>query len=124
MPKLGAKKTTSKGMTTIRMEPEEKLFYQRRAQQHGMSLSDYLKHLQVKGLTAEQVEEMQAPISQLLERLSSAGGNEKSENMPETVLLSIFTIEEMLTSIVTARDVQALYEAQNKAKIKLGKMRS
>ena len=43
--------------------------------------------------------------------------------IPDELLLSVFTAENMLAAIVEAKDVQQLYEAQNKAKAKLKRLK-
>ena len=56
-------------------------------------------------------------------KLVHSGKLEGKVDIPDELLLSVFTAEYMLAAIVETKDVQKLYEAQDKAKAKIKRMK-
>ena len=124
MPRL---KGTGKGESeriNIRLDPETARFYRAKANEHGVSISEYLRQTRIQGGIAENVHE----IEQRLLRVIEAGGRQERVAsralLPDGVLLSIFTAESILSEIAEAQDVQRLYKAQDHAKAKLNRLKA
>jgi plasmid stability protein len=113
-------KGTGKGYTyrtQIRFDEETNAYYRAKANQHGVSLSEYLRQVLVSGVIAENVDEIDARLNATCDRFAEMFKNLNLSD--DRVKLSIYTIEEMLMQIVEARDPSALYAAQDRAKRRL-----
>lgn len=106
---------------TIRLPEDEDVFYRRKANEAGLSLNGYLTKLLVEGAVAEKVHEFAEMMDQKISALTSVGSGGAVQTLPESVRMSIYTSEYMLTAIVEARNVQELYAAQDKAKARIAK---
>lgn len=118
MPRL---KGTGKGQTerfNIRLDESAAHFYRTKANEHGVSISEYLRQTLVQGVIAENVHEIEQRLRRLIDSAHAT-----STSLPDEVLLSILMSEYMLTAIVQSRDTQQLYEAQDKAKAKLAQIK-
>lgn len=123
MPRL---KGTGKGPSerfNIRLDEDTARFYRTKANEHGISISEYLRQTLVQGVIAENVQDIENRLRNVLEEIRSGSQAAGRVDIPDEMLLSVFSAEFMLTAIVEARDIQALYNAQDKAKAKLKKMR-
>lgn len=117
-------KGTGKGLNkpiTIRLPPEEEAFYRRKANENGMSLSAYLSKMMVAGVAAESVQDVESRLKAVIASIPDFVQSGGVQSLPESVRLSIYTSEYMLTAIVEARSPQELYAAQDKAKAKIAK---
>lgn len=117
-------KGTGKGLNkpiTIRLPPEEEVFYRRKANEHGVSLSAYLSKMLVAGVAAENVQDVEARLRSVIASIPASLQGGGIQALPENVRLSIYTSEYMLTAIVEARNPQELYAAQDKAKARIAK---
>lgn len=119
MPKL---KQSSQGLTQIipvRMDRDTISYYRQRANEKGVSLSEFLRQNIVQGMIAESAadieQRLQAMSAELTEKASGVG----TLAIPESVLLSVYTCENILTKIIEARNIQELYDAQNRARDRL-----
>ncbi len=123
MPRL---KGTGKGPSArinIRLDEDVLAFYKRKANEHGVSTSEYLGRLLVQGVIAENVQEIEARLRGVMMEMQHVDGARSNMQLPDEVLLSVFAAENMLAAIVEAKDVQELYKAQDKAKAKLKKLK-
>lgn len=123
MPRL---KGTGKGPSerfNIRLDEDTARFYRTKANEHGISISEYLRQTLVQGVIAENVQDIENRLRNVLEEIRSGSQAAGRADIPDEMLLSVFSSEFMLAAIVEARDVQALYTAQDKAKAKLKKMK-
>lgn len=119
-------KGTSKGPTkpiTLRLDDDTETFYKRKANEHGISLAEYLRQTLVQGVIAENVQDIEQRLRRLLDEIRTGGQGGGKVEIPDELLLSVFTAENMLAAIVEAKDVQQLYEAQNRAKAKLKRLK-
>jgi hypothetical protein len=115
-------KGTGKGQserTNIRLDAETMGFYRTKANEHGVSISEFMRQTLVQGVIAENVQDIEQRLRGLLDEIRQKDSGGGGYAVPDELLLSIFTSEYMLAAIIEARDVQQLYEAQNKAKAKL-----
>lgn len=74
-------------------------------------------------MIAENVQDIEQRLRRLLDEIRTGGQGGGKVEIPDDLLLSVFTAENMLAAIVEAKDVQQLYEAQNKAKAKLKRLK-
>ncbi|MCW5323693.1 hypothetical protein D5039_21870 [Verminephrobacter aporrectodeae subsp. tuberculatae] len=119
-------KGTGKGPTerfNIRLDEDTAGFYRTKANEHGISISEFLRQTLVQGVIAENVRDIEQRLRRLLEEIRIGGPGGWKVEIPDDLLLSVFTAENMLTSIVEVRDVQTLYDAQDKAKEKLKRLK-
>ncbi len=117
---------TAKGETerfNIRLEKDTAYFYRKRAHEHGISVSEFLRHTLVQGVIAETVQEIELCLSRKVEEIRAAHQSSHACAIPENVLLAIYTSEALLAAIVESRNPQQLYEAQNRATLKLKRMK-
>ncbi len=119
-------KGTGKGPTerfNIRLDEDTARFYRTKANEHGISISEFLRQTLVQGVIAENVHEIEQRLRRLIDEIRASGQVGGNVAIPDEMLLSIFTSEAMLAAIVEARDVQKLYEAQDKAKARITRMK-
>ncbi|KVV25077.1 hypothetical protein WK78_03005 [Burkholderia cepacia] len=107
----------------IRVDWDTGAFYRRKANEHGISPSEYLRQLLVQGVITETVQEIETRLMSVLAKVSTGSGERGGVEIPDEVVLSILTSEEMLAAIVEARDPQELYRAQDRAREKMKRMR-
>jgi hypothetical protein len=110
-----------KGITeriNIRLDPEVAAFYRRKANEHGVSLSEYLRQTLVQGVITENIQDIEDRLLRVAEEIKIPNSHESAQ-LPDELLLSIFTTEALLTAIVESRDTQQLYDAQNNARRRL-----
>lgn len=116
---------TGKGATgrfNIRLDDDTAAFFRTKANEHGLSASEYLRQTLVKGVIAENVAEIEERLKGLIDEIrAKAAPSQTSAGaaIPGHVILSIYTCEELLKAIVEARDPSQLYEAQDRAKARL-----
>ena len=118
--------SNSKGPTrpiTIRLEHDVEQFYRRRANEHGISMAEYLRQTLVQGVISENVFEIEQRLRRLIAEIDAGGQTGGRVRIPDELLLSAFTSEHLLTAIVEARDIQKLYEAQDAAKTRLAELK-
>lgn len=123
MPRL---KGTGKGPAdrfNIRLDEATAGFYRTKANEHGISISEYLRQMLVQGVIAENVHEIELRLRRVVDEIRVNEQAGRQQQIPDDLLLSVFTSESMLASIVEARDVQKLYEAQDKAKARLKRLK-
>ena len=119
-------KRMGKGSTkpiTLRLDEDTENFYKRKANESGISLSTFLRQTLVQGVIAENVQDIEQRMRRLLDEVRAGGQGGGTVEIPDQLWLSVFTAEYLLAAIVEARDVQQLYEAQNKAKAKLMRLK-
>lgn len=119
-------KGTGKGTTerfNIRLDEDTARFYRTKANEHGISISEYLRQTLVQGVIAENVHEIEQRLRRVIDEIGAGAQGASQLVIPDEMLLSVFTSESMLTAIIEARDVQQLYEAQNTAKAKLARLK-
>jgi hypothetical protein len=106
----------------IRLDKDTAAFYRRRAKEAGITVSDLLRKTLHEGVVAENVQDVEDRIKALIASIPTSvtsGG----DGVTEEIALSIITSEALLSAIVEAQDPQALYRAQNAARVKLRKVR-
>lgn len=117
---------SSKGPTrpiTIRLEHDVEQFYRRKANEHGVSMAEYLRQTLVQGVIAENVFDIEQRMRRLLDEIHAGGQTGDRAGIPDELLLSVFMSEYLLTAIIEARDIQKLYEAQDAAKARLAELK-
>lgn len=107
----------------VRLDPDTLAFYKARANEHGVSLSEYLRQLLTQGVTTETVNIIEARLNhagdEIVAKVSRA---QAAHNMPILLQRALLETHAMLTKIVEAQDIQALYDAQQIAKAKLTRL--
>lgn len=111
-------------IVTMRLDKDTALYYRRRAQERGMSLSDFLRNMIVQGMIAENALDIEQRMRAMIGEMQLQASNGSRADLPDSVLLSLFTSEALLTAIVEARNVQDLYAAQDRARAKLQRLKA
>jgi hypothetical protein len=106
-------KAQGKGETerfNIRLDRDTGAFYRRKANQAGVSTSEFMRRTLHEGVIAENIqdaeERMQALIATIPAHINAAGAG-----LSDDLVLSILTTEALLTAIVKAQSIQAFYDA-------------
>ncbi|WP_338927638.1 hypothetical protein IHE33_15380 (plasmid) [Mycetohabitans endofungorum] len=119
-------KGSGKGPTTrfnIRLDEHTGAYYRSKANEHGVSVSEYLRQMLVQGVIAENVSEIEQRLQQTVAQINAASMGGMGCTSDDEMLLSVFTCEALLTAIVEARDPQELYSAQDAARAKLKRVK-
>jgi plasmid stability protein len=122
LPKIKGNGKGSSGRINIRLEQDVLAYYRTKANEHGVSISEYLRRLLTQGVIAETVYEIEERLKHVVAEINEHKDT-SSTSLHDDVLFSIFTSEALLSAIVEARDTQKLYEAQDKAKARLNKLK-
>ena len=120
-------KGSGKGETerfNIRLDPEAARYYRNKANEHGISISEYLRQTLVQGVIAENVNEIEARLGQLIAENTHRQPLAGRMAIPDELLLSVFTTESILSESAEAQDVQRLYRAHDIAKAKLNRLKT
>lgn len=121
MPKLTKTAIETGEVVSIRLDRETALYYRRRANEKGISLSEFLRNSIVQGMVAECVLDVEQRMKSVLVEMNEISQSTQQPAIPESLILSIYTCENLLSKIVGGTNIQELYEAQDKAKERLKK---
>ena len=109
----------------VRLDPDTLAFYKTRANEHGISLSEYLRQLLTQGVTTETVSSIEARLNEVGNEIAAKVSHvQAAHSMPILLQRALLETHAMLTKIVEAQDIQALYDAQEIAKAKLARLHS
>jgi plasmid stability protein len=109
--------------TNIRLDPDTLAFYKKRANENGVSLSEYLRQLLTQGVTTETVASIEARLSQAGHEIAAKVSHaQAAHSMPILLQRALLETHAMLVKIIEAQDIQALYDAQEIAKAKLARL--
>jgi len=113
------------GRANIRLDPDTLAFYKSRANEHGVSLSEYLRQLLTQGVTTETVASIEARLNHAGDEIAAkVSRTQTAHSMPILLQRALLETHAMLTKIVEAQDIQAVYDAQEIAKAKLARLHS
>ncbi|WP_186035706.1 plasmid mobilization protein [Burkholderia gladioli] len=127
MPRL---KTPGKGASkpiSFKLDPESERFYRRKAQESGLSLSDYIRKQLAQGVITENVSLIEQRLKGLIDLLagqaSAAGGSGNSRTMlPAEIVRATFFSQEVLKAIASNQNKQTYYAAQEAAEAETKKL--
>ena len=118
-------KAQGKGETerfNIRLDRDVAAFYRRRANQSGVSISEFLRKTLYEGVIAENVQDAEARMQALIATIP-ANAHAAKDGLSDDLALSLLTCEAMLSAIVQAQSIQVFYSSQDAAKAKLAKIK-
>ena len=119
MPKTTKDTADGSKFVGLRLDRDTAAYYSKRAKERGTTLSDFLRNMIVQGMIAETALDVEQRMREMIGELQVRAGGGGTAQLPENALLSIYTTEQLLTKIVEQRNVQDLYDAQDKARAKL-----
>ena len=119
-PKGGGKGATKP--ITLRLAPDYENYYRSRANQAGVSLSEFLRRTLYEGMVAESILDAEARIQALIATIPAKAGT-AGTGLSDDMALSVLMCEAMLAAIVNAQNIQVFYAAQKTAKAKLEKIK-
>ena len=83
-----------------------------RANEHGVSLSEYLRQTLTQGVITENVSAIEARLSKAGdEMLAKLGQSHSARSLPILLQRALLETHAMLSKVVEAQDIQALYDA-------------
>ena len=95
----------------LRLEKEVVAFYRAKANEAGLSLSQFLKQTLMAGLAADSFQRIEERLEGIVTGINGAVFQSKS-TLPEEAWKSMFLTEALVTRIVESRNPQDLYDAQ------------
>jgi plasmid stability protein len=108
---------------SVRLDPDTLAFYKTRANEHGVSLSEYLRQLLTQGVITETVASIEARLNQVGSEIAAKVSHaQAAHSMPILLQRALLETHAMLMKIIEAQDIQALYDAQEIAKAKLARL--
>jgi hypothetical protein len=113
----------SRRVSPCASQPDELAYYGKRAQVAGVSTSAFIRQRLLEGMVAENVATLEARLVALLQQIQTASGG-RSGAASDDLLLSVFTSEALLATVVQSQDPLALYRAQEAAKAKLKRLKA
>ncbi|MGN4069689.1 plasmid mobilization protein [Burkholderia gladioli] len=127
MPRL---KTPGKGASkpiSFKLDPESERFYRRKAQESGLSLSDYIRKQLAQGVITENVSLIEQRLRGLIDLLagqaSAAGAQGNAGTMlPAEIVRATFFSREVLKAIAAKQNQQIFYDAQDVAEAETRKL--
>lgn len=123
MSKYRANTDNNSKLISLRLDRDTADYYSKRAKERGTTLSDFLRQTMTQGMIAESALDVEQRIRTVIAEIGQNAGNGGAGGLPENVLMSIYTSELLLTAIIEARNIQELYDAQDKAKARIQKER-
>ena len=102
----------------LRLEKEVVAFYKTRANEAGLSLSQFLKQTLMAGISADTFERIEARLEGIVSTINEPVLPDGA-TLPEEAWKSLFLTEALVTRIVESRNPQDLYEAQAAANRKV-----
>lgn len=107
----------------VRLDPDTLAFYKKRANEHGVSLSEHLRQILMQGVITQTVLAIESRLKQAGDEFAAkVSGVQGLNSMPIPLQRALLETHAMLTKIIEAQDIRALYEAQEIAKIRLAKL--
>lgn len=106
-------KGAGKGATEViglRLEKEVVAYYRTKANEAGLSLSQFLKQTLMAGLAAESFEKIEERLNGIASNINATVKGKST--LPEEAWKSMFLTEALVTRIVESRNPQDLYDAQ------------
>ncbi|WP_334001400.1 hypothetical protein [Burkholderia gladioli] len=127
MPRL---KTPGKGASkpiSFKLDPESERFYRRKAQESGVSLSDYIRKHLAQGVITENVSLIEQRLRGLIDLLaaqaSALGAQGHAPTMlPVEIVRATFFSQEVLKAIASTQNKQTYYAAQEAAEAETKKL--
>ena len=113
--KITWNKAQGKGETerfNIRLDRDTAAFYRRRANQSGVSISEFLRKTLYEGVIAENIQDAEARMQALIATIPAKAGT-AGTGLSDDMALSVLMCEAMLSAIVNAQSIQAFYQAQD-----------
>ncbi len=107
---------------TIRFDEEEREFYANEAQSKRQNISEYIRHLIVLGELYVNAKEIREDFKYTAAEIQKNWENIQAV-IPDEVVLSLFTVEELLKKVVAGKNIQTYYEAQNNAQSRLERVK-
>ncbi|NMG72660.1 plasmid mobilization protein [Parazoarcus communis] len=108
---------------TLRFEPEELAYYGKRAKVAGVSTSAFIRQRLLEGVVAESLANIEVRLEALMQQIQTVSGG-RGGATSDDLLLSVFTSEALLATVVQSQDPQTLYSAQEAAKAKLKRLKA
>lgn len=110
---------------TLRFDRPTNEFYRRKANEAGVPVAEFFRQILVRGIVNDNVEQIEKRLNALLSAIpisaqaangqaAHSGGN-SSHLLPTDLVRAIYLCREVLTTIVSDRNIQFLHQAQDRA---------
>ncbi len=117
---------------TLRFDQQTNDFYRRKANEAGVSVSEYCRQKLVRGIVNDNVEQLEKRLAALLTATpnlaqnssvtSSPTGRDFSDFLPIDLVRATFFCREILSAIAKDRNAQFVFEAQDRAELATQKL--
>lgn len=125
MPRLVGSSKGKTGRLTVRLDKPTEDFYRKKAQEAGIPVAEYCRQLLMRGVVNDNVQQLEKRLEALLAAMPGFAGNSGSSPtavagksvalLPADLVRAIFFSREVLTSIVSDRNIQFFHQAQDRA---------
>jgi len=110
---------------TLRFDRPTDQFYRRKANEAGIPVAEFLRQILVRGIVNDNVEQLEKRLNALLAVMpnpaqtsksgSPGAGGISSGELPPDLVRAVFLCREVLTTIISDRNVQLFHQAQDRA---------
>jgi len=114
-------KMSNKGeseVVALRMEKDVAAFFRTKANEGGLSLSQFLKQTLMAGIMADSLQQIEKRFEEMASTVKEPA-SAHSAALPVEVWRSLFLTEALVSRIVESRNPQDFYEAQAAANLKV-----
>ncbi len=134
MPKIKRIRKKDDNRVTFRLDEDTRQFYKAEAESRNIDLSEYIRQSVMRGLISDNAEKIQENfiyitskfLEEFIDTASKVQENGKNVQaaIPDEVIRSIFTIEEILKKLVLSENIQAYYKVKDNAQARLEELKS
>ncbi|RQU99049.1 hypothetical protein DF047_35735 [Burkholderia cenocepacia] len=110
---------------TLRFDRPTNEFYRRKANEAGVPVAEFCRQILVRGIVNDNVEQIEKRLNALLAAIPNSAqatngqavhsGVNSSGLLPTDLVRAIYLCREVLTTIVSDRNIQFLHQAQDRA---------
>ncbi|CAM2163417.1 Mobilization protein [Burkholderia cepacia] len=110
---------------TLRFDKPTNDFYRRKANEAGIPVAEFCRQILVRGIVSENVEQIEKRLNALLATIPNSAqtsnggppptGGSFAAELPLDLVRAVFFCREVLTTIVSDRNIQFVHQAQDRA---------
>ncbi|MDJ1167691.1 hypothetical protein QHI69_37875 (plasmid) [Burkholderia gladioli pv. gladioli] len=108
----------------IRLDAATAAAYRELAHAAGLPLSEFLRQTLTRGLVQQNVERVEARLDALNARLPAAPAPAIDDALLDELAVGVFFCRDVLRQIVSDRNIQTAYEADDRARAQVKRLRA
>lgn len=101
---------------TVNVDKELAKYYRKIANNKGVSISGFIRESMMQGVIADNAYDFEKRMEAVLSNMRNMLGSKDFFVISKSGMKSIYVCENILAKIISAQNIQALYEAQDQAK--------